>query len=65
MAKGGRMAFLTQRVAERGEEIEHLLSVIQATLDTLDEGDEGSARMILRTVLRKHNRVTWHEDTDG
>lgn len=60
-----RTAFLTRRVAERGDDIEHLLTVVQEALDTLDDGDEAGARMILRTVLRQHNRVTWQENADG
>ena len=51
-----RLDFLTRRVAERGIEIEHLLTVIQAALDTLGDGDGSSAGLILRTALHHHNR---------
>lgn len=52
-----REAFLTKRVEECGADMEHMLEVMGAALDALeDDNDAASAEAYLRTCLRKFNR---------
>ena len=49
-----RAAVLTRVSVRSASDKAHLLTVIRVALEALEEGDEASAQMILRTALRQN-----------
>jgi len=56
-----REEYLTRRMEERGEDIEHLLTVIRECHDALAYGDSASAETMMREALKKFRRFSNEE----